>query len=229
MACGVAVMVAAVSAPLFEASPHDEATQALARGDPRGALRVARAGLVEAPDDARLHLITGHALLATEQDEDARAAYGRALTLDSTSVSDARLQATVRRLIESRGRLAQSMILLVLEHASSADGSFIAELTSAAPHPRLRRAAYERLEAVGRASDIDRFAFLSGELKDNRTDVCSIRRWYVERLIGLHDPRSLPILRREQKRTHGPLGLPIHRTSTCMQSELQEGIQALTK
>jgi hypothetical protein len=164
-----------------------------------------------------------------KQFEDARASYGKALGLDSGLVQDSQLQDTVRNLIDTQSRQSQSMILLMLEHADASASDFIVELTKTARHPALRRAAYERLEAIEETGELDQFTFLSKELQKNSTDNCEIRRWYVKRLIRLEDPRCLPILKREQDRKHGPLGIPILSSASCMQDELDQGIQALSK
>ena len=51
-----------------------------------------------------------------------------------------------------------------------------------------------------RFEGLDRVEYLASQLEDNSTRVCSIRRWYVKRLVDLDDPRARPTLEKEHRR-----------------------------
>lgn len=72
----------------------------------------------------------------------------------------------------------------------------------------LRRRAFEALERFSRTEALgDVEAYLIRELRRNGTDVCTLRKWYVERLKDLPGEEVERVLRQERDRRTGFLDL----------------------
>ncbi len=83
-------------------------------------------------------------------------------------------------------------------HPTAAAVPLLTHIARAAHKWPVRRSAYETLEKIGEFGELDQITYLSEQLADNSTRVCTIRRWYLKRLVEMNDPRTVPALVREQ-------------------------------
>jgi len=216
-----AALVAATGVALVSGGDRalDEAEAALEVGD----LERARMLALGSEQTAEAHgLLASIAMAGGDYDE---AATALKTAVDAgLSIWDAPKLRAVFWSIVGRGE-ASTKSLIRLASRDPRDTPLLAELTERAPKYAHRRLAYEGLETHDATDRVDRFAFLSRDLKNNGTDVCRIRRWYVGRLAALNDPRALPLLEKELRRRSGFLSLG--RSSGCMRAELRRAIKAL--
>ena len=125
------------------------------------------------------------------------------------------IRATDRWIRANLRTAIHSLIEVLSDAPRSKFDSVLAYLVKEAPSFRLRRRAFEGLEARDAVERIDRVSYLIEELARNGSDECRIRAWYVSRLVKeLDDPRVRPILIREQSRRGGFLNL--QRKGACM-------------
>jgi len=178
----------------------DPAQRALAAGELDTATELTHELLEDHPKDARVHMLQGHVDFARGDVKDAIASYGRALQLDPGAAADPYFDRNVRTLVSHEDpALARTVHHLTRKPVAEA-APLLAHIARAAHKWPVRRGAYEALERTGDFADLDPVAYLSAQLEDNSTRVCSIRRWYVERLVRLDDPRARPALERESAR-----------------------------
>lgn len=202
IAAAAAVVLASTLAILIGVSRRgtpDMATleHAVASEDYDYASEVAHFLLGEQPDSARVYLLQGHVDFARDDRVAANVSYAKALELDPTLVKDGRFELNIRRMVEYGGAEARGFLRLLRKHAGLDALALFHHATKKGQTFRMRRAAYEILEEFRDFGDIDRLAWLDGELSKNSTKACSIRKWYVSRLIELEDSRTRPILERE--------------------------------
>lgn len=216
---GIALFVALVVIARSGATGIERAEEALAKGDLPAARAVLATLLAEQPGDARVQLLAGHLAFAEDDADGTAQAYERALELDGAIAGDAVLAANTRRLLEKNQRAGGRLITALALHAGSPGAPLLAELAEKAPVQRMRSHAFQALERLGETSRLDLFTYLSGELDQVRAESCKSRKWYIERLAGLDDPRVLAILERERSRKGGILNL--EDVNGCMATELE--------
>ncbi len=170
---------------------------ALATNELDRATEIAHKLLAKHPKNARLHLYQGHIDFARDDVKDALASYGKALELDSAVAEDAHFIRNVRTMVEHEDPTLESLMRHLTRHGGVESAPLFAHIAQASHKWPLRRTAYEALERMDDFGGIDQMAYLSAQLGDNSTRVCAIRRWYVERLIALDDPRTVPALAKE--------------------------------
>lgn len=190
--------------------PLVEARTAYATGLLDLAERATRARLRENPRDAAARLLSGHVALAKGEVAAAAKAWTEAVGADPRLIGDEDLHDGVLDALprlhagsrQDRAR-ADALVDAVADRAPESGTELLARLAREAPSFRWRRRVYEGLERLGAASAIDAFAFLSTELEANRTERCDVRRWYLERLERLNEPRADEIIARERARKRG--------------------------
>ncbi len=195
-----AAVVAAVACVAFfmrgpNLSPLEEA---FAANDLDQATQIAHTLLLEHPKSPRVHLYQGHIDFARGDVKDALASYGQALQLDASVIADAHFSRNVRTLVEHQDAAVEPMMRHLARHPTAAAVPLLTHIARAAHKWPVRRSAYETLEKIGEFGELDQITYLSEQLADNSTRVCTIRRWYLKRLVEMNDPRTVPALVREQ-------------------------------
>lgn len=145
-----------------------------------------------------------------------------------TPDADQRLVATVRTWVAQGDEDRVQRTLKATRAAPPRPGpapAFLIELVHRSPTFALRRKAYEALERHGWESSLDRLSYLTGQLNRNGTNRCPIRRWYVERLIALQEPRARTTLVNERNRRGGFLGM--ERVNRCLTAEIDAALASL--
>lgn len=194
-----AVVAAGLCAAFLLKGPDLTALQdAFAAHDLDRATELTHKLLLSHPKDPRVHLYQGHIDFARADVKDALASYGKALELDAGVVADAHFARNVRTLVEHEDAALEPMMAHLARHPTADAVPLLAHIARAAHKWPVRRSAYETLEKIGEFGELDRINYLSEQLADNSTRVCTIRRWYLERLVALDDPRAVPALTREQ-------------------------------
>lgn len=197
----VAAVVLAGVGLLWSSTPDLAPVQsALAAGQLDEATELSHQLLEAHPKDGEVHLVQGHVDFARGDVKDALASYSRALELDPDLVADPYLDRNVRTLVSHEDPALTPMVRYLTRKPRSASVALLGHVARAAHKWPVRRMAFEGLEAVDDFGDLDPVEYLSAQLEDNSTRVCSIRRWYVSRLVELGDPRARPTLEREKRR-----------------------------
>ena len=178
---------------------------------------------LETPDSPEAHILHGHIAFRQGQPGRGIAEFDRALTLDTSAVRRPEVRAAIETLIAKRDFHLLAFIKMLNGHADAPAADLLADLAKRAPRPRERREAYRGLERLGVDDRLDRFAYLTTNLRRNPTDHCELRRWYVQRLIALDDPRAANALRNELDRRTGFLNLS--RTARCMEDRIERALR----
>jgi tRNA A-37 threonylcarbamoyl transferase component Bud32 len=152
------------------------------------------------PNDPRVPLYEGHLAYAKNDLNATKEAYARALANPELSV-DARFEANVLDVVKARPKAGDVFVKMIAENGGPSTASVLAKVFDEAPNSSTRKAAYEgvaRLDAIKNLRDP--VGTLAGDLKNVKTKNCSLRKWYVERLVEFDDPRVLDALEGEQGR-----------------------------
>lgn len=173
---------------------------ALAANDLEQAGEHAERLLAEHPDDAQVRLLIGHVAFARGERADAFDRYGRAFAIDPDLTRDDMFQTNVRGLIGRDDETLERAVQILGLHPSRSSSPLLAHVAQAAKQWPIRREAYESLEKIDDFGPLDRVSYLAEQLTDNSTRICSIRKWYVDRLIALDDRRAVPALEDEAER-----------------------------
>ena len=206
-------------------TPAQKAERALAAGNLAEARPLVQALVQEQPKVPSVMLLSGHLAALEEDSQAAVERYTEALEADAHLVTEPLLLRHLHALAKSNPNQAEALAIRMTQLAGNDAEEVLRELALSGHRPSVRRSAYEGLERTNASKSLDRFDYLSGELTRNESDTCTIRRWYVERLVALEDPRSLPILQRELDRRGGLF--KTERTSACMQTLLSVAIKSL--
>lgn len=224
-AAAAAAVVAAFGLRYLLETPAQKAERALAAGNLADARPLVQALLADQPDAPGVLLLSGH-LAALEEDADTAVdRYTKALEADPQLVKEPLLLRHLQALAKANAQEAEGLAIKMTQLAGPDAEVVLKALALTGHRPSVRRAAYEGLERIEATKSLDRYDYLSGELTRNESDTCTIRRWYVERLIALEDPRALPVLQRELDRRGGLF--KTERTSSCMQTLLTVAIKSL--
>src|SRR5262249_38303745 len=127
----------------------------------------------------------------------AASSYALALDLDPAVAIDETFAANAKQILRARGGSSKAADVLAKAIADKADARAAPLLAAAVEQsatPGTRRRAYLGLERLGESERIDRVAYLMRDLDQiPKTDrLCPVRKWYVDRLAALQDPRALP-------------------------------------
>ena len=190
--------------------------QAARTGDVNGAVATAEAMVEAQPDSGTTWLALGVARRSKGDDAGATQAMAQALRLQPSLASDPLLRSMVRNLVGSRSVEIRHLLTELSRVPNRAWLPLLTELAQTARRPSERRLAWEALEVLGDFGILDPFTYLSDQLNRNTTGRCSIRAWYVTRLIALEDPRTRPIIVAEQNRPKWQ--------RACMQEQLQAAL-----
>ncbi|MEO1334641.1 MAG: hypothetical protein AAFV29_03320, partial [Myxococcota bacterium] len=139
-------------------------------------------------------------------------ALAQALRLEPTLAEEPVLRSMIRDLV---GTSSNELASLLKELGEAPDRAWLPLLTELAQTARRfseRRQAWEVLETLGEFGTLEPFAYLSDQLERNLSKKCSIRAWYVRRLIALQDRRVMAIAAEEQTRPR--------RQRACMDEDL---------
>lgn len=201
------IAAAAVAATMILRDPLLEARAALAAGQAELAERSLKAFLQRKPDGASARLLLGHA--AWSQGEAARAAqeWAKAVRLAPGLAGDSELldaapaavDALYGRQRRDRARAA-NLVQLLAERAEASGAPLLGRLVEEGPSFRLRRVAYEGLQRLDAIEVVDAFGFLSADLAAQRNARCSVRRWYVSRLVELGTGAAEALIAQERER-----------------------------
>lgn len=192
--------------------------QAVRDGDVDEAMAAAESMVDRRPGSGTTWLAMALARRAEGDESGATQALGQSLRLEPSLADDPVLRSMVRGLVGVR---SGELIHLLEELRHAPDPSWLpllTELAQTARRPSERRLAWEGLEGIGQFGTLDPFSYLSNQLKRNPTVRCSIRSWYVTRIIALGDPRSRPIIEAETERPS--------RQRACMENELQAALDS---
>ena len=174
--------------------------QAIRAGEPKRAEAAAEALVRIHPERGTTWLAVAAARRATGDDDGATQALAQALRIEPGLASDPILRSMVRDLVGAGSPEVSHLLQELSEVPQRAWLPLLTELAQTARRPAQRRDAWEVLEGLGDYGALDPFDYLSEQLHRNRTVRCSIRAWYVRRLIALDDPRAKPIIEAEQAR-----------------------------
>ena len=217
LAVGAFTAVRFIGAEPEPEKPRLESVQAALReGAVARASAEAEALVGENPNSGPPWLALALARRAEGNEEGAARALAQALRLEPGLADDPILRSAVRDLVGSRSHEVNHLLHELIEAPKPEWQALLTELAQTARRPHERRRAWEALERLGDFGTLDPFTYLSEQLERNRTVKCSIRFWYVRRLIALGDPRVRPIL-------HDELGRP-RRQRACMMSELHAAL-----
>lgn len=200
------VLVGGITAAITLRDPLLEARAAFGAGQLKIAEDVVRSRLRTDPSDAQARMLLGHVAWAKGNAQLAARSWTKAVEEDPSVAADYELldalPAAAELLYQERKTRprAEHLIETIAAKAPVRAAPMLARLTTEAPSFRLRRKAFEGLERVKATDAIDAYLFLSTELDANRSGRCPVRRWYVERLIGLEDERAATIVSRERSR-----------------------------
>lgn len=212
---GLALAGGVLVLPLvFRGAAPDPIEAAIAAQDWEQAERLAFTRVQEDPKSVKARLYLGHALFQRGKRDEATDEYVKALKLDGYAALDPRFQENFRRASEGREKAGRILIGAVSELGDAGASPLLVEVAERSSQAAVRRRAYEGLERMKEEKRLDAFTFLSEGLRKDGTDKCENRRWYVERLARLADPRVVPIFKKEKSRKGGFLGL--ERTGECM-------------
>jgi tRNA A-37 threonylcarbamoyl transferase component Bud32 len=204
---------------------------AMAERDLPKARAMMTALLVEKPDDARVNLIAGHLAFLEDDRNGAASSYGLAIGRDPAVSTDEIFASNARQILLGRGRGAKAANALaksVAEEADARAAPLLAVAAEQAATPGTRRLAYRGLERLGETGRIDRVALLARDLEriPKIARECPTRKWYVERLAAIGDPRALPAL---EKQRHLPAKGWVFdedsKANACMTRELDRAVQ----
>lgn len=220
LGAGLALVAGGFTLPLFwKSAQPDPLEQALAARSWEEAERLAAVRVSEDPKDVRARLALGHAFFGRGKRDEATDEYVKALKLDPYAALDTRFQENFRAVSTAKEKAGRILVGAVAELGDSGASALLVEAAERNPQAPVRRRAYEGLERMKEEKRLDAFTFLSEGLRKDGTDKCENRRWYVERLAKLQDPRVVPIFKKEQTRKGGFLGL--ERTGECMYDLLE--------
>ncbi|MEM7674645.1 MAG: serine/threonine-protein kinase [Myxococcota bacterium] len=154
------------------------------------------------------------AVVRRAQNDDAGAtrALAQTLRLQPTMVDEPVLRSMVRDLVSTRSTEVKHLLKELGEGPDPAWLPLLTELAQTARRLSERRRAWEVLETLGEYGTLDPFVYLSEQLERNPSKNCSIRAWYVRRLIALQDRRVKAIAAEEKARPR--------RQRACMEEEL---------
>lgn len=224
-ASAAAVVVLGFGLRYLLETPAQKAERALAAGNLAEARPLVQALVEEQPKVPSVMLLSGHLAALEEDSQAAVQRYTEALEADPHLVTEPLLLRHLHALAKSNPNQAEALAIRMTQLAGNDAQEVLRELALSGHRPSVRRSAYEGLERINASKSLDRFDYLSGELTRNESDTCTIRRWYVERLVALEDTRALPILQRELDRRGGLF--KTERTSACMQTLLSVAIKSL--
>ncbi|MGF1508022.1 MAG: serine/threonine-protein kinase [Myxococcota bacterium] len=199
--------------------------QAMTEMDWPKARRLVTELVQERPRDGELHMIGGHLSFREGDVNAALAAYLKALETTPETARDETFGRNVRALVESDDPSLSRLIETLGKTLSPASAPILAFLAREARSFSDRRQAYEGLELLDETHRLDRLDYLSNQLRINGTKNCNIRKWYVSRLIALHDPRTAPILRRELERKSGLFNN--RSVAVCMEEDIRNALDIL--
>jgi eukaryotic-like serine/threonine-protein kinase len=232
---GVAGLAAAIvfsfsssTKPPPELPPMARAEQALARGD-LSAARAILAPIVAGRDhNARADVLLGHLSFAEGDVPGAVSAYKKALELDGSSARDPVMVANAKRIVEKshdekKNEYGAQMVTALALHADSSAAGVLADLAENAPTHRMRSHAFQGLERLGETKRLNVTNYLGNELERVASQSCKTRKWYIDRLIALDDPKALSIFKRELVRRGGLFNL--ENINACMESQLRQAIE----
>lgn len=228
-----AAVAIAVAAALFffaggsEPDAHAKAEAAIAAGDLSSARAILGQLIAVDARDARTQVLLGHVNAAEGDLTGAADAYKLALELDGSSPKDPVMVANTRRIVEKNKKSGGALVMSLALHADASAGELLAELAQGAPTQRMRNHSFQALERLGLTGKLDLVSYLSVELEKIGAKSCKTRKWYVDRLVQVDDPRVLATLKRERARRGGILGLDD--VNSCMSDELKTQIERREK
>ncbi|MEO1228438.1 MAG: protein kinase [Myxococcota bacterium] len=206
---GLAAAVLAVGGFVYAAAsdPLLEARTALSAGQLPVAEDALRQRLAEDPRDPEAKLLLGHLAYRRGRTERAAEAWLAALKIEPSLAGDGDLTDTLpdataelhRSSRNGRGLAERLVEAMAIGAPGAAQGTLMA-IAQEAPSPSLRRIAFEGLERAGATSGLDVFDFLTRGLEAQAESSCQVRKWYVERIARLSDPRGTPLVRKERSR-----------------------------
>ncbi|MCK6551438.1 protein kinase [Myxococcota bacterium] len=205
----------------------ERAERALATGDLPAARAILGQLAAKNADDPRTNLLVGHLDYAQGELDAAVIAYKKALEKDGDVAADPVLAANTKKIIEKNQKAGGTLVTALALHATSGGAALLADVAENAPVQRMRSHAFQALERLGETHRLDLFTYLSGELEKVRAESCKTRKWYIDRLAALDDPRALPVLKRERGRRGGLFNL--EDVNGCMADELKSYISKLEK
>jgi serine/threonine-protein kinase len=230
LAVAVAI-IAGISIFIFsgdeETSAHTKAEAAIASGDLSSARAILGQLIAQDARDARTQVLLGHVNVAEGDFVIAADAYKLALELDGSSTRDPVMVANIRRIVEKNKKSGGALVMALALHADDTATVLLTELAQNAPTQRMRNHAFQALERLGQTARLDLVNYLSVELEKIGAKACKTRKWYVDRLVQVDDPRVLATLKREKARKGGILGL--EDVNKCMSDELKTHIERMEK
>ena len=170
-----------------EAAARAERT--LVEGDPALAIEQLNERPAALAGDAQAQLQLGNAHAARSEYAPALAAYASALEIDPSLVSDERLRANLRLMIDVDGPVLLDAARLLTEMAHDPDASARIVELAAARDRTIRKRAFAMAEELGLGDRIDRLKSFTWDLAQEPT--CAKRRDAVTKLRALGDPRAL--------------------------------------
>jgi len=222
-ALGVVIlaMMSGGSSPPLTASGEE----AMARGDLPAARAIVQQALAKNPEDARAHLLQASIARAEDRPDTALASITRAVELDRALTADPVVVNAVRAEVDTDSKQAEAYVAMYTAAADERSTTFLTALAKTAKRPVIRKTAYSALERMGELDELDVLTWLGEELRTGGGQPCTARKWYVERLIALHDERAAPILKKELGRKGGFLNLSS--VSECMSADIRAHLKEI--
>ncbi len=190
--------------PARSSPPPDPTTLAgqaaalLDRGNTAGAIKLLEGARKEIEKDADAQLQLGHAYQAQRKNDEAVAAYRKAIELDPRKLADAHLRSALRTISLDTDVNAgiQALSLRVKLDDAEARRTLI-ELAGGSDIAR-RKPAAQAAEKLGLSSEVDWLASYLYDLEQR--DLCAQRKEAVVKLRALGDKRAIPALEQAQFR-----------------------------
>ena len=201
---------------------------ALAMGDPDGALGRIDALRAEHGDHAHLHFLSARAHMMNEQPESALESYRHAISAEPRYASVRRVLDDLLEQFRAGSPDAQALAEELLIHTIPAPqaNQYLSEMARMGEGSSLRSRARSALEKAGRLDKLDAWNQASIELRFAQG--CSAHRDAIEKIVSAADPRGLEVLYYYDERP--PSGCGRNKREDCygcIRKDLEDAILAL--
>jgi serine/threonine protein kinase len=189
------------------------AKRLLDRGLPEQAVALIEENAAGIASDPQAQILLGHARAALRANDKALDAYKKALGLDASLKSDAKLQANLKAMLDDRSPLSVDAAAVMFQQLDMPEAAeWILTWASNGQRQAMRHRAVTVAESLGMGDRIDWVSSLILDLEQG--DDCKTRRAIVPRLRALADARAIPALRKVRR-------------SSCLRKDADEAIQYL--
>lgn len=222
IAIAVAVTVLLIVLTMVGGGGPETVEAALDRGDLAGARAAAEQLVAEHPNDPTTYLALGHVALAAKDSDAAQKAFEKALELDRDIASEIRFSTEILRLAKEGEPPSEEVIRAVAKNGGLGSVLFLAQAFEVSKAASARRRAYAGLERLEATSDArDGLDTLIEDMKATPSNACTIRRWYLRRIVRFDDAKVREALMFEAGRGGGPF----NRSNECMKDELKAHLE----